>query len=282
MTRATTTESARLRAYRRAHFEQITARAEPFAHGVAVFTPAHPTKWDLNLLVVDDAAGTSAAELIEEAERLQAPAGLRHRKVEVLHGGDALVQGFETAGGWAAERLTVMALRGADVRGTAEADVREVEFEAIRPLMIAWYGESMSEAEAHDLADSDADTASAAGARFFLVERDGEPAACCTLLGHDGVGQVEEVYTAAAHRGHGLASAVIRTAIAASRERGDDLVMIMADADDWPQRLYERLGFEIVDVYRTFTKKPPTQSAFHPHSPSPRAGSARRRRRPQL
>jgi GNAT superfamily N-acetyltransferase len=255
VTRATKTELARLRAYRREHFEQITARAEPFAHGVAVFTPAHPTKWDLNLLVVDDASGTSAEELIAEAERLQAPAGLRHRKLEVLHGGDALVDAF-VAAGWSAERVVVMALRGADVRGEAVAEVRETGFEPTRALMEQWYGESMSEAEARDLADSDADTAGVAGARFFLVERNGEPAACCTLLGHGGVGQVEEVYTAAAHRGHGLASAVVRAAITASRDRGDDLVMIMADADDWPQKLYERLGFETVDAYRTFTRKP--------------------------
>jgi GNAT superfamily N-acetyltransferase len=257
VTRATKTELARLRAYRREHFEQITARAEPFAHGVAVFTPAHPTKWDLNLLVVDDASGTSAEELIAEAERLQAPAGLRHRKLEVLHGGDALVDAF-VAAGWTAERVVVMALRGADVRGEAVAEVRETGFEPTRALMEQWYGESMSEAEARDLADSDADTAGVAGARFFLVERNGEPAACCTLLGHGGVGQVEEVYTAATHRGHGLASAVVRAAIAASRDRGDDLVMILADADDWPQKLYERLGFETVDAWRTFTRKPPT------------------------
>jgi GNAT superfamily N-acetyltransferase len=247
VTRATKTELARLRAYRREHFEQITARAEPFAHGVAVFTPAHPTKWDLNLLVVDDASGTSAEELIAEAERLQAPAGLRHRKLEVLHGGDALVDAF-VAAGWTAERVVVMALRGADVRGEAVAEVRETGFEPTRALMEQWYGESMSEAEARDLADSDADTAGVAGARFFLVERNGEPAACCTLLGHGGVGQVEEVYTAAAHRGHGLASAVVRAAITASRDRGDDLVMILADADDWPQKLYERLGFETVET----------------------------------
>jgi GNAT superfamily N-acetyltransferase len=151
-----------------------------------------------------------------------------------------------------------MVLRGADIRGDAPAEVQEVGFEAVRGLMEQWYGESMSAAEARDLADSDGDTAAPAGARFFLVEREGEPAACCTLLGHGGIGQVEEVYAAAAHRGHGLASAVIRTAIAASRERGDDLVMIMADASDWPQKLYERLGFETVDVYRSFTRKPPT------------------------
>jgi ribosomal protein S18 acetylase RimI-like enzyme len=258
VTRTTKAELERLRAYRRAHFEQIATRAERFAHGVAVFTPAHPTKWDLNLLVVEDATGARADELIAEAERLQAPARLRHRKLEVLHGGDALGDGFEAAGGWSGERIVVMVLRGADARGDAPAEVREVGFGSTRPLMEQWYGESMSAAEARALADSDADTARAAAARFFLVERDGEPAACCTLLGHGGVGQVEEVYTAVEHRGHGLASAVVRAAIAASRERGDDLVMILADADDWPQKLYERLGFEVADVYRTFTRKPPT------------------------
>jgi len=256
VTRPTKTELARLRAYRRAHLEQITARTEPFAHGVAVFTPAHPTKWDLNLLVVEDASGVSAETLIAEAERLQEPAGLRHRKVEVLHGGDALVDGF-VAAGWIAERTLVMALRGSDVRGDAKAEVRETGFEPTRGLMERWYRESMSEGEARDLADADADTAGRARARYYLAERDGEPAACCTLLGHGGVGQVEEVYTAAEHRGLGLASTVVRAAIAASRERGDDLVMILADADDWPQKLYERLGFEIADAYRAFTRKPP-------------------------
>ena len=256
MAGTTTTELARLRAHRRALLERNTGRAEPFAHGVAFFTPAHPTKWDLNLLVVEDASETSAEELLAEAERLQGPAGLRHRKIEIHRCGDPLLAAFEAAG-WSAERLTVMLLRpGADQRGEANAEVREVEFPAVRDLMEQWYGEAMSAAEASDLADADADSALTSGARYFLTERDGLPAACCMLLPGDGIGQVEEVYTAKPHRGAGLASAVVRTAIAAARERGDDLIMIMADADDWPQRLYERLGFETVDEYRTFTRKP--------------------------
>jgi GNAT superfamily N-acetyltransferase len=251
-----TTELARLRAHRRAWFERSATRAEPFAHGMAYFTPAHPTKWDLNLLVVDDASGLAADELMAEAEALQAPARLRHRKLEVLSHADHLVEGFQAAG-WAAERVIVMVLRaGADQRGDAPAPVREVDFPAVRPLMEQWYGEAMSAAEARDLCDADADTALTSGTRFFLCERDGEPAASCVLLTGDGVGQVEEVYTAKAHRGAGFASAVIRAAMAAAQERGDDLIMIMADADDWPQKLYERLGFETVDLYRTFTRKP--------------------------
>ena len=253
---ATTTELARLRAHRHAWFERSTSRAEPFAHGVAYFTPAHPTKWDLNLLVVDDAAGTSAEELIAEAERCQAPAGLRHRKVEIHRGGEALADAFKAAG-WTAERLIVMLLRpGKDHRGEAHAEVREVEFAAVRDLMEQWYGEAMSAPEARALGDADAETALTSGARYFLTERDGTPAACCMLLHGDGVGQVEEVYTARPFRGQGLASAVVRAAIAAAQERGDELIMIMADADDWPQRLYERLGFETVDEYRSFTRKP--------------------------
>ena len=182
----------------------------------------------------------------------------------------------------------------ADQRGDAPAAVREVEFAAVRGLMEQWYGEAMSAAEARDLADADADTARTSGSRFFLTERDGEPAACCMLLASDyAVGQVEEVYTAKPHRGAGLASAVVRAAIAAAQERGDELIMIMADADDWPQRLYERLGFETVDEYRSFTRKPGARPrirvsparrrycAARPRNRPPRAGSARTRRRPR-
>jgi GNAT superfamily N-acetyltransferase len=145
---------------------------------------------------------------------------------------------------------------GRDQRGEAHAEVREVDYPAVRELMEQWYGEAMSASEARDLADADADTALTSGARFFLTERDGAAAACCMLLPGDGVGQVEEVYTAKRFRGQGLASAVVRVAIAAALQRGDELIMIMADADDWPQRLYERLGFETVDEFRTFTRKP--------------------------
>jgi GNAT superfamily N-acetyltransferase len=224
--------------------------------GTAYFTPEHPTKWDLNLLVVEDASGMTADALIAEAGRLQAPAGLRHRKVEVQQGGDALADGF-TAAGWTAEALVVMVRHGRDQRGDVpRTEVREVDFEVVRGLLEQWYGESMSVAEAAELTESDADVTKACGARWFAAMRDGEAAACCQLLGADRIGQVEQVYTAAAHRGHGLASLVIRVALAASHTRGDDLAMIMADADDWPQRLYERLGFVTVDAYRSFTRKP--------------------------
>jgi len=195
--------------------------------------------------------------MMAEAERLQGPAGLRHRKIEFLQGGDELIPAFQAAG-WSADRLVVMVLDPeADRRGDAPASVREVAFDAVRELAGQWYREGMSAAEARDLVEADADTATARPTRFFLAERDGEPAAYCMLLGDAGIGEVESVYTSLAHRGGGLASAVVRAAIAASQERGDDLITIAADAADWPQHLYERLGFRTVDRRRAFTRKPP-------------------------
>jgi ribosomal protein S18 acetylase RimI-like enzyme len=252
----TTTDVARLRAYRRAQYGVVTTRAEPFAHGTAFFHPGHPSKWDVNLLIVDDATGLSAEELIAEAERLQAPAGLRHRKIECLQGGDDLVSDFGAAG-WTTDRLVVMVLDpDADHRGDTPARVREVDFEAVRGLNEQWYLEGMSAPEAGDLVESDGDAARMRPTRFFLAEREGEAAAYCMLLGDEGIGEVESVYASKTHRGAGLASAVVRAAIAASQERGDDLITIAADAADWPQHLYERLGFTTVDRRRSFTRKP--------------------------
>ena len=199
-----------------------------------------------------------------------------------------------------------MALHGADARGDARTPrSREVGLRAVRAADGGVVSRRAWARPRRATWPTPTPTAPRAPApRYFLVERDGEPAASCELLGFDGIGQVESVYTAAAHRGHGLASAVVRAAIAASRERGDDLVMIMADADDWPQRLYERLGFETVDAYRSVHAQAPVTvadrhsaqarscaasepracrrpypSGARRRSPSPRAGSARRRRR---
>jgi GNAT superfamily N-acetyltransferase len=49
-----------------------------------------------------------------------------------------------------------------------------------------------------------------------------------------------------AARGRGYATALVVSAIARARAVGCDVVLLVADADDWPRTWYERLGF--VDV----------------------------------
>lgn len=87
--------------------------------------------------------------------------------------------------------------------------------------------------------------------------RDGTPGAPCVLYERDGIGQVESVTTMPERREEGLASAVVMAAARASRERGDELTFIVADGDDWPWRLYERLGFDRVGEVCDFLIKPP-------------------------
>jgi GNAT superfamily N-acetyltransferase len=68
---------------------------------------------------------------------------------------------------------------------------------------------------------------------------------------------VEQVATVPAYRGRGLATATVSAAIAAAGEWGADQVTVPADADDWPQLLYAKLGFEPVGVQVSFTLRQP-------------------------
>lgn len=262
MTTTSRTELERLRALRREQLERTTSRNEPFAHGTAFFTPEHPTKWDVNVLLVDSVPPELEAQaLMDEAERLQGAAGLAHRRLELAEGGDRLRADFDAAG-WSIDHLLLMVLRpGADRRGEASpADVREVGFESVRPLAERWQRDSTSPGQpdqAAEIAAADAARVQAESARMFLAERDGEPAAYAILLRvAEGVSEIDQVYTAPEHRGSGLASAVVRAALATSRQRGDTLTYILADGEDWPFRLYERLGFETIGTRYEVTRKP--------------------------
>ena len=58
--------------------------------------------------------------------------------------------------------------------------------------------------------------------------------------------EIDDVETHEAYRGRGYATAILQRAIDEARAAGADLVFLVTDADDWPQHLYRRLGFETV------------------------------------
>lgn len=94
-------------------------------------------------------------------------------------------------------------------------------------------------------------TVSRAAAPTFLGIRDGTGAvvARADLYLRDGVAQVEEVLTAPAHRGRGLGTRRVLAAGRRAVRAGAELVFLQADAHDWPQVLYRRLGYR--DLART-------------------------------
>jgi ribosomal protein S18 acetylase RimI-like enzyme len=61
--------------------------------------------------------------------------------------------------------------------------------------------------------------------------------------------QIEDVGTLEEHRGRGYASAVVLHAVELARRAGANFIFLVADAQDWPQHLYRRLGFEPIGHY---------------------------------
>ena len=138
----------------------------------------------------------------------------------------------------------------AGIGSGAGAGVREVTLaraEALRRrLMLESMpaGEHDPEATAAQLLKLDQRLGEAGGDRWFVAPADGPGASACRLLRDGrGTGQVEDVATLESDRGQGLATAVVGAALAASVEAGDTTTFITADAADWPQFLYEELGF---------------------------------------
>ena len=62
--------------------------------------------------------------------------------------------------------------------------------------------------------------------------------------------------TLEAYPGQGLASSLVLHAVDDARRAGHELVFLQADENDWPRRLYTKLGFDSVGVVTRFLRAP--------------------------
>jgi GNAT superfamily N-acetyltransferase len=226
----------------------MATRTVPTEHGTAFFFDPHPNIWDRNLLALD-AADMPFTDLAAEADAVQH--ALPHRMV--TFDGDASHHVAEArAAGWGVERHIAMVAVHAPDRDTVSHPVREVGGEALASARRRGVADEIW--ARRDPATVDAVLAVDARLREVVTERgfasfaDGEPAGVAYLYSDDDneIGQVEDVLTIPAHRGHGHARAVVLTALAASRRAGHQMTFLWADEDDWPKALYVKLGFEVV------------------------------------
>lgn len=247
-------DAARIRALTRAVDESLVDRVEPWVYGTALLSPGLPRVWDLNLLRVEEPPRPLVAHrLAAAADKTLDAEGMSHRTLEIGSAGLAERLG-ERLGrrGWKREQLLVMTRCRAPDRPAPVVEVREASFADLRPAMAAYL---TSEPFGRDPETRrQLMVAGARGERFpdtrrLAVWRDGEPAAWCRLYASDGAAQIEEVVTHPAHRGRGLARALVLAAAESAQAAGADLVFLIADAGDWPWRLYERLGFRTTDVH---------------------------------
>ena len=244
----------RIRAFQAALQDRIAARREPFEHGVGLFVDELPDVWDMNFLRVVRPAAPEA--LMESAERLHAAAGQRHRQLDVHDPalGVELEPDF-VAAGWKSERHLVMVRRRALDRAPARVETREVSDDELEPgRELGIRSEVVDERVVRQLLEGERRRSRLIGARHFAAFVDERPASYCSLYSDGETAQIEAVMTLAEYRGRGLARAVVTHAL--DEAAGHSLVFLTADPDDWPWRLYEKLGFDRVGVYCRFRRVP--------------------------
>jgi ribosomal protein S18 acetylase RimI-like enzyme len=247
---------ARANAFGRTLFERTSTRVKPWRFGRAFFHDRFPSRYDSNFVLVERPLdGVSAERLAAEVDRLLEAFPHREIVVEDQDEGAGIAMGLAGLG-YRTDRVVVMSSRRQPDREPA-IDVEELPLDVLRPLHLEFlHRDPTSAGAAEALADFLEVLRDGAGARFFTARADGELAACCELYPGADVAQVENVNTLEEFRGRGLARACVLRAVAAARASGADLVFLHADAGDWPQHLYEKLGFDPVGSRWSFVRLP--------------------------
>jgi GNAT superfamily N-acetyltransferase len=229
-------------AFMRAGAIRTADAVRPIEAGIVLSTPSLPAVWAVNQLRVAEAL--TFDELVDLAENELA--GLDHRHIAVEHqaAGPGLEDAFRAAG-WKVERDLVMTHSAAADREAETSIVVDAGEDEVLEMMRRWYEtDEPAPGETEQLVAFGRREARALGDRMLGVRSgDGRLVAISKLRSDGFTAQVEDVYAAPEARGRGFASALVSRAVALARDAGHDQIFIVADDNDWPKLLYERLGF---------------------------------------
>jgi len=217
--------------------------------GTLLRSPAETQAFVGNQLLLDAPQQHDPRSLIARLDELQPELAHRRAYIQDDEHGARLHAGL-LAHGWGGGAEVVMVLPR-EV-GLPAANAEEVGEDRLRALELRTNVElGLPPDVGAQLVRVRVRAGAAFGARGFVAAaEDGSDAAHATLYSDGATVQVEDVATLAAHRGRGLASAVVVAAARSAREAGHDLVFLVADAEDWPRHFYAKLGF--VTITRTW------------------------------
>jgi ribosomal protein S18 acetylase RimI-like enzyme len=250
---------ARTRAFTRAMDDALASRAIPHPLGTVIVNDDYPASYSMNFLRIEGPQPGLTVEAVEAAVTAAMDLIGRTHLQAVVEDGDAgagLAVPLRERG-WEATELVTMAWL-AEPRRDPPVRAAVVPWEVLRPAVLAhWRGDpSVGDEEvARQLTDRRAALARGTHLRHLAAPAPPEVAGAFADLYSDGrTAQVESVNTLEAHRNQGLASAMVLHAARLARDEGHDLVFLVADVEDWPRHLYERLGFEEIGRWWELSK----------------------------
>jgi GNAT superfamily N-acetyltransferase len=226
---------------------RASGRVEQLPFGTALFREELPNVRSRNFIWVDSpAAVLDVAEVARTAERLQAGAGLPHRRLVFEDEATAdAATALLVPRGWRVERQVVMVHDGSLPPEPDGPEVREVDATALLPareVLLRAYTEIRGEDSIQQLLAADAAITSATTERCFAGVENEAIVSFCHLFSDGDTAQIEDVETVPAYRRGGFARAVLLRALAEAAATHDFIFLLALD-EDWPKQWYTRTGF---------------------------------------
>lgn len=232
--------------------------------GVVITDSRYPTIYDANHAgLLEDAPDLTLAEVRDALLPLLRSAGATHEHIEVMDVSDPIPATDELLREH--QHMTtdvVMRYEGNGKEPETDARVEEItspddSFWRLYRDTRSEFGDPFSEDVIDQLVARDRDVFVPAGLRFFVGILGGGIAGFTSLITLGGAAYVDNVVTLPAYRRRGVASATVTRAIEAAHEDGVETVFLLAEDGGHPQRLYERLGFQVVGRAMGFTRPLP-------------------------
>jgi uncharacterized protein (DUF952 family)/GNAT superfamily N-acetyltransferase len=214
--------------------------------GVAVLDPDLPHSRDNNRLVLTEPVDAAAVE--EAAAEVSGNAGWPHQVAALRWRGADGVAAELAARGWETEELVLMARPGVPAPDGPRGEVVDQEevhefWERNWRADLADMGPRLNAAVAQLVGREELNDRVVA-VTDVVVRESGRVVSSGQLRIDGATAAVESVLTDRAARGRGHADTVLARILDLAAEAGCDLVVLEADAADWPQHWYARRGFE--------------------------------------
>jgi ribosomal protein S18 acetylase RimI-like enzyme len=238
--------------------------------GMALTDSRYPDIYDANkAIVLEEAPTLSLRDIQRELIPMLDAAGIAFEHVEFMCISDPMPALAEAAAVCGRSRPdAVMAFDGEDIPDPAAVSAARIE-EVLQPDEAFWqawidsrpeFGIAMPAGVLDQLLAGDRARFEAGIMRIFAGYLGWELAGFCSLVSMEGAGYLDSVVTLRRHRRRGIASAVVCSALRASRANGDRATLLLAELDGRPQALYERLGFQTIAKANGFTRPRPAWS----------------------